>query len=318
MGGVFVTGGAGFIGSALVRALLTRGERVTVFDDLSVGQRSNVPPQADFVQGDVSDPAAVDAAMRGHDQVVHFAARVAIRSSFDFAVEDARTNVVGTAAVMRAAQRCGASRVVFASSMAVYADHDGPWPVDESHPTRPISPYGISKLAAEQLVLGMGRAAGIGSVVLRFFNTYGPGQALSPYVGAVTIFTHALAAGRAPTVFSDGEQCRDFVHVDDVVRAVLAALDSSVAGEVFNVGTGTATTVNRLCALVREALGAGVPPEHAPAVPGELRYSIADIDKARRLLGYAPRQCLDDALPEVVRGIAAAARIASRLTPNET
>jgi UDP-glucose 4-epimerase len=309
-GGVLVTGGAGFIGSWLVRALLERGERVTVFDDLSVGLRTNVPARAAFVQGSVTDAPAVEAAMRGHDRVVHFAARVAIRSSFDFAVEDTHTNVVGTAAVMRAAQRCGAARVIAASSMAVYADHERAQPIGELHPTRPISPYGISKLAAEQLVLGMGRAAGVGSVVLRFFNTYGPGQALSPYVGAVTIFTHAIAAGRVPVIYGDGEQCRDFVHVADVVQAVLAALDSPVSGEIFNVGTGVATSVNRVCTLVREALGPSSPqPAHAPAVAGELRYSIADIAKARRLLGYSPSHRLDDALPDVVRAIAVHAQV---------
>lgn len=304
--GVFVTGGAGFIGSHLVRALLARGERVTVYDNLSTGLRANVPAGAAFVQGDVTDAAALDQAVKGHALVVHLAARVAIRSSYEFAVEDTHTNVVGTAALMRAAQRAsGVRRVVAASSMAIYADSPGPQPIDEQHPTHPISPYGVSKLALEQLVHGMAQAAGIGSTVLRFFNTYGPGQALSPYVGVVTIFANALRDGRAPTIFGDGEQCRDFVHVLDVTQALLRALDAPEAsGATYNVGTGIATSVNQLYSLVRGALGQPLDALHAPAVAGELRYSIADIGRIGQALGYVPAHKLEDALPAVVREIA--------------
>jgi UDP-glucose 4-epimerase len=304
-GAVYITGGAGFIGSTLARALVEQGRKVTVLDNLSVGLASSLPPGASLVVGDVTDVQALARAMEGHSAVVHFAARVAIRSSFEFAVEDTHTNVVGTAAVMRAAALCGVKRVVAASSMAVYTDSPTPTPVPETHPTRPISPYGISKLALEQLVHGMAASAGIGSLVLRFFNTYGAGQALSPYVGAVTIFTHALQKGQVPTVFGDGDQCRDFVHVADVVQGCLRALDADVTGETINIGTGIATSVNRVVELVQATLGTAFTPAHALAVPGELRYSIADISKARALLGYAPKHALADSLPEVVRSIAA-------------
>jgi UDP-glucose 4-epimerase len=305
-GAIFVTGGAGFIGSHLVRALLARGESVTVFDNLSVGKRENVPSGASLVVGDVTDADAVEQAMAGHRAVVHLAARVAIRSSFDFAVEDTLVNVVGTAAVMRAARRSGTvRRVIGASSMAIYADHASAAPIDEDHPTRPISPYGISKLAVEQLIHGMAAGSGISSTVLRFFNTYGPGQALSPYVGVVTIFAHALRDAKVPTIFGDGGQCRDFVHVADVAQALLLALDAQeVSGQTFNVGTGVATSVNRLYELVRGALSSTVDAVHAPAVPGELRYSVADIGRIRHQLGYRPLHRLDDALPDVVRAIA--------------
>lgn len=303
---VFVTGGVGFIGTHLVRALLARGDAVTVFDNLSVGRRENLPAGAQLVVGDVTDEAALAAAMPGHDVLVHLAARVAIRSSFEFAVEDTQVNVVGTACVLRTAKRVGAFRtVVAASSMAVYADSPTPTPITELHPLNPLSPYGVSKLALEHLVHRMGADAGLATTVLRFFNTYGPGQALSPYVGVVTIFANALRAGRAPTIYGDGEQCRDFVHVADVVQALVAAIDRPVAGATFNVGTGIATSVNQLYGLVRDALGSPLAAAHAPTAVGELRYSIADISALRAQLGYAPQQVLADALPAVVREIAA-------------
>lgn len=307
--GILVTGGAGFIGTHLVRGLLSAGDAVTVFDNLSVGRRENVPAGARLVVGDVTDADAVASAAAGHQAVVHLAARVAIRSSFDFAVQDTHTNVVGTAAVMRAAALAGVHRVVAASSMAVYADAPGPAPIGEHHPCDPISPYGISKLAAERLVHRMAAAAGIGSAVLRFFNTYGPGQALSPYVGVVTIFADALQAGRTPTIYGDGEQCRDFVHVLDVVQALTLALRTpALQGQTFNVGTGVATSVNTLYGLVAGALGQQRPAAHASAVAGELRYSVADTTGLRTAWGYQPRHLLHEALPAVVREIAARQR----------
>jgi UDP-glucose 4-epimerase len=245
----------------------------------------------------------------GHDQVLHLAARVAIRSSFEFAVQDTQTNVVGTAALMQAiAKTPSVRRIVAASSMAVYADSPAPIPIDEDHPTKPLSPYGISKLALEQLVHSMAAASGITSTVLRFFNTYGPGQALSPYVGAVTIFTNALQRGVAPTVYGDGLQCRDFVHVDDVARACTLALTATTQGVTMNVGTGQATSINDVIALVQSTLGSTLTPQHVPAAPGELRFSIANIQRAQSLLGYQPQRALERDLPAVVREIAQAAR----------
>lgn len=307
-GGVLVTGGAGFIGTRLSQALLQRGHCVTIFDDLSIGSRANVPPGAKLIVGDVTNLKATQAAMAGHDHVVHLAARVAVRSSFEFAVDDTHTNVVGTASVMRAAQCCASvQRIVAASSMAVYADSADARPISELHPTAPLSPYGVSKLALEQLVHTMASAANKRSVVLRLFNTYGPGQSLSPYVGVVTIFAHALAQGKSPTVFGDGTQCRDFVHVDDVVQAFLCALHADTSGETFNIGTGKPTSVTGVLALVQSALDSAVPAVHAPAANGELRFSIADISKAQRVLGYEPRRSLEADLPAVVRAIAQAA-----------
>jgi UDP-glucose 4-epimerase len=299
-----VTGGAGFIGTQLVRSLLARGLDVTVLDNLSVGHAENVPPKAVLIEGDILDAASVRRAQEGCDIVFHLAARVAIRSSFEFVVEDTMTNVAGTASVLRAAQKAGSVRkVVTASSMAVYADAEGSRPVPEDHSTEPISPYGISKLAAEALTHSMCSQAELESVVLRLFNTYGPGQALSPYVGVVTIFVDKLNRGEAPTVFGDGRQCRDFVHVEDVAAGFLAAMKKEASGRTFNIGTGTSTSVNEVLQHLQAAMGTSLAERHAEAVPGELRYSIADIGRARSLLGFEPKHRFRDSVPQVVRDI---------------
>ncbi len=299
-----MTGGAGFIGSKLVNALIERGLEVVVLDDLSVGKACNVAKQARLIVGSILDPKDTAEAIEGCDAVVHLAARVAIRSSFEFVVEDAATNVVGTATVLRAAQRAGSVRkVVVASSMAVYADASDPTPVSEGHPTQPVSAYGISKLAAEMLTHNTCAQAGIDSVVLRLFNTYGPGQSLSPYVGVVTIFCDKLNRGATPTIYGDGCQCRDFVHVEDVVQGFLCALESNISGETFNIGSGAAITVNQVLQLLQTELGTSVPAQFAPAQPCELRFSVADISKARRLLGYQPSRVFASVIGQVVKEI---------------
>jgi UDP-glucose 4-epimerase len=300
---VLVTGGAGFVGGHLLRLLQAQGDELTVLDNLSVGRRENLPAGVALREADVCDTEAVEEAMQGQDTCIHLAARVAIRSSFDFVVEDTKVNVLGTACVMRAVARTPSVRsVIAASSMAVYADAPDPTPIAESHPTEPLSPYGVSKLALERLVHGMCRNTGRRSVVLRLFNTYGPGQALSPYVGAATIFADALRSARAPTIFGDGEQCRDFVHVQDVARAFQLAAASHVSGMTLNIGTGQATSVNRLFELIRSTLGSDLRAVHAPAAAGELRYSVASIDAARQSLGFAPTVPLHLGLAQTFAG----------------
>ena len=302
---VCVTGGAGFIGSHLVEALLARGCTVTVLDNLSTGRRENVPAAARLVEGDIRDDDAATTALEGCDAVCHLAARVAIRSSFEFAVEDAETNYAGTASVLRASAVVGGLRkVVTTSSMAVYADAPSASPIPETHPTVPVSPYGVSKLAAERLTHLMCERSGQESVVLRLFNTYGPRQAYSPYVGVVTIFTTKIRRGETPLVFGDGEQSRDFVHVADVVQGYLAALAADVSGETFNIGTGVSTSIRSVLQHVRRVLGAEGETAFAPAIPGELRYSIADISKAARRLGYAPTREFGSSIADVVREMA--------------
>ena len=294
---VLVTGGAGFIGHHLTRALLGRGVAVTVLDDLSMGRRENVPSAARFVAGDVRDASALDDALDGVDAVLHEAAIVSIRASVEHFVRDAEVNLMGTLTLLRAIAARGIARAVLASSMAVYADSPRPEPLSEAAPAVPISPYGVAKLAAERYWLLIGAQTGVAATVLRYFNTYGPNQTPTPYVGVITIFIERLLAGAPPRIFGDGEQARDFIHVDDVVAANLAVLDApvdTVAGRVFNVGTGHATSVNEVAARLIQALAPGTEPEHLPAQPGEMRNAIADVSAIRAALGWTPRRVPPD------------------------
>jgi UDP-glucose 4-epimerase len=293
---VLVTGGAGFIGHHLAHALVRRGVGVTVLDDLSMGRRENVPAAARLVEGDVRDPAAVRDALDGVDAVLHEAAIVSIRASVEHFVRDADVNLMGTLNLLQQMAGRPIRRAVLASSMAVYADSPRPEPLAEHAPTDPIAPYGAAKLAAERYWLMMGAQSGIPTTVLRYFNTYGPNQTFTPYVGVITIFIRRLLAGQAPVIFGDGEQRRDFVHVDDIVRAnlgVLDAADADVAGRVFNVGTGHATSVNVVAAGLIDVLAPGTRPEYAPAQAGELRNAIADPSALAAVLGWTPRRGVD-------------------------
>ncbi|MCB1704806.1 MAG: NAD-dependent epimerase/dehydratase family protein [Halioglobus sp.] len=299
-----VTGGAGFIGSQVVRNLLARDIDVVVIDNLSVGRRENVPAAATLVEADILDSAVMDD-IAGCDAVFHLAARVAIRSSFEFVVEDTTANVVGTANVLRGATRAD-SRVrkfILASSMAVYADSPQPTPISEDYTLQPVSPYGVSKLAAEMLVRQMCDQSGIDSAVLRLFNTYGRGQALSPYVGVATIFANAMREGRAPSIFGDGEQRRDFIHVEDVAQGFINAMLHPTEGKVFNIGSGQALTVNQVYSAIAQALNFDQPPVYAEAVPGELRNSIADNSRARQTIEFNPKHVFADTIAGVLEGV---------------
>jgi UDP-glucose 4-epimerase len=299
-----VTGGAGFIGSRVVCGLLERDIDVLVIDNLSVGLRENVPAPAVLLEADILDSAVVHE-IGSCDAIFHLAARVAIRSSFDFVVEDALTNVVGTANVLRGATSAASQvkKFIFASSMAVYADSAEPEPITEEWALQPESPYGVSKLAAEMLVQQMCRKNGIDSAILRLFNTYGSGQALSPYVGVATIFANAMREGRAPSIFGDGEQRRDFVHVEDVAQGFINAMHHRTDGNVFNIGSGNSLTVNDVYTAIAGAVKFDQPPVYAAAVPGELRNSIADNTKARKAIDFRPQHVFADSIAGVLGGI---------------
>jgi UDP-glucose 4-epimerase len=296
-----VTGGAGFIGSHLTRALLAQGRRVTVLDNLSVGRREAVPPDARFVHGDVRDERAVMDALSGVDCIFHLAAQVTIRGSFERFYEDLDTNVMGTARLLRAVDPQTVKWFVLASSMAVYADAPGPHAVSETHPTEPLSPYGWGKLVSEGVARQILEGRGIPLTVCRFFNTFGPGQSYTPYVGVITIFVTRLLRGEPPVIFGDGEQQRDFVHVQDIVSGVLAAPGREPG--TYNFGTGRGTSLNHLARILTDRVNPALTPQHAPAQPGELRYSIADISRAQTALGYSPTRSIDRNLDEVIEDI---------------
>ncbi len=295
-----VTGGAGFIGSHLCELLKGVGWHVRILDDLSSGSRDNVVSGAEFIEGDVRILEVARAACEEVDCVFHLAARVSIRHSIETFRADADTNLMGTLTMLEAAGAAGVPRFVHASSMAVYSDAAEGALVNEEHPAQPLSPYGLSKLAGEQYVFMMGPRLGLDPVVLRLFNTYGSRQGYTPYVGVITIFLTNILAGKPCTIFGDGNQRRDFVHVADVAEAFRLAAESGPAvGHAINIGSGRGTTVNDLTALVESMLGeASITRE--PAHATELRNSVADISKAKQLLGYRPEGTLEERLPEVI------------------
>ncbi len=297
-----VTGGAGFIGSNIVRRLLDKGMDVVVVDDLSTGKRENVPDVATFIESDILDGDRLHQILLDHEieVVFHEAAHVSIRNSFDQLMRDTRTNVLGTVSVLNSCRETAVRKIIFASSMAVYADTAKPEPVTEDHLTKPISAYGISKLAAEKYCLLVTQQMGISCVVLRYFNTYGIGQALTPYVGVITIFVHKLLRGETIDIFGDGEQRRDFIHVSDVTEANIRAMERSLDGETINVGTGAGTSVKELASMLISRISPGIKPNYVERRPEEHRNSIAEMTKAKRLLSFSPKECLARRINEVV------------------
>lgn len=298
---VLVTGGAGFIGSHLAENLLRQGYEVRVLDDLSVGRRENISTACEFFYGSIADPNLVRTAVTGVDAVFHLAARVTVRGSVDHFLDDAETNLMGTLHLFRASCDADVRRFVFASSMAVYGDSAQPSPVKEDELLEPASPYGIAKLSAERYLLLLGKSLGVEPVVLRYFNTFGTRQGYTPYVGVITIFITRLLQRQNLTIFGDGRQVRDFVHVSDIVQANLLALETpDAAGRVFNIGTGKGTSVLQIADLLMTRLDRQVPFEFLEPLQQEIRNSVPDISRARTILGYQPGTDLGHHLDEVV------------------
>ena len=273
---ICVTGGAGCIGSHVAGALLEDGHRVLIVDDLSGGRTENVPDGAELVVADVrSGQAAELLADRGVEVLVHHAAQMDVRRSVADPRFDADVNIGGLLNLLEAARRASVRQIVFASTGgAIYGEQDV-FPADERHPARPLSPYGVSKLASERYLYFYSQQYGLDATCLRYANVYGPRQSPHGEAGVVAIFMHRLLAGEQPVINGDGRQTRDYVFVGDVVRANLAAL--GLPGfRVYNVGTGIETDVNELFELIRTAVGSGPAASHGPAKPGEqLRSSIS-------------------------------------------
>ena len=296
-----VTGGGGFIGSHLCDALLARGERVRVLDDLSTGKRDNVPNGAELLVGDVADPAAVRDATAGIQGCFHLAAIASVARGMEDWLGTHRANLTGTITVLDALRGRDVP-VVYASSAAVYGDCRVR-PIPEDAPLRPLSAYGADKLGCELHARVATHVHGIPTAGLRFFNVYGPRQdPSSPYSGVISIFCERLRAGRSIQIYGDGGQTRDFVYVADVVAALLAAMDARPGGApVLNVCTGHATSVRALAETIGAVLGHEPEVEHGPSRPGDIRESVGDNAKLRQSLGVAPSTALDDGLAQVVR-----------------
>jgi UDP-glucose 4-epimerase len=287
-----VTGGAGFIGSHVVDALLARGDEVHVVDTLETGRRENVPAAATLHERDIREPAGGLYDEIAPEAVFHLAAQADVGTSVERPDFDATVNVVGTIRVLEEARRHGARVVLASTGGAIYGECDGP--ASEDAPRRPLSPYGTAKLAAEEYLATWNRLYGSSHVALRFANVYGPRQLAKLEGGVVAIFMDRLRAGEGVTIFGDGEQTRDFVYVGDVVEAVLAA-GGQEAGT-FNVGTGVETSVNGLFEACRAVAGVAAEAAHAPARPGDVRRSVIDVSLAAETLGWRPATALAEGL----------------------
>jgi UDP-glucose 4-epimerase len=298
---VLVTGGAGFIGSNVVRALLARGDEVRVLDNFSTGNRANLAGlqrDVELVEGELRSYERVHNAVRGVEIVFHLGALGSVPRSVQDPLTSGAVNVEGTLNVLLAARDESVRRVVFASSSSIYGNQPE-LPLEESMAPDPISPYGVAKLAAERYCVSFSRVyEALETVVLRYFNVFGPRQdPRSQYAAVVPLFITAIAAGEPVTIFDDGEQSRDFTYVDNVVAAnLLAAEADGASGKIFNISAGAPATVNELANTIGGLLGRAVERTYLPPRPGDLRNSWADVSAAQRVLGYQPSVSLEDGL----------------------
>jgi len=303
-----VTGGAGFIGGHVVEHLLAAGWEVRVLDDLSTGRAENLADVrncVELIEGDVRDPATVARAVAGVEAVFHQAAIPSVPRSVEEPLYTNDVNVGGTLQLLEAARRAGARRVVFAASSSAYGDTEV-LPKIETLPATPLSPYALQKYAGELYCHQYTVLFGLETVALRYFNIYGPRQdPASDYAAVIPRFVRAALSGERPTVYGDGEQTRDFTFVGDAARANLLAADAERApGSVINVASGRRTSLNQLWAGIRRTLGSDLEPRYAPPRPGDVRDSLADLGRARELLGYEPSVSLDEGLRETVEHFA--------------
>lgn len=295
-----VTGGAGFIGSHLVEALLSAGCKVTVLDNLSTGSLLNLEPLMDhitFYKNDIRELEMLEKAAEGCDVIFHLAAVVAVQQTIRNPVESAMINDIGTINVLEAARAKNVRRVVLASSCAVYGD-DPRLPKKESMTPRPASPYAVHKLSAEHYARVYFDLFGLETVSLRFFNVYGPRQdPSSPYSGVISIFMAKAASNQVPVIYGDGNQSRDFVYVKDVVKAnLLAASTDNLAGNVFNIGSGSYVFINRLWELIASLGGQRLAPRYEPARSGDILHSVASMELTQSILNFKNEFTLEQGL----------------------
>lgn len=308
---VLVTGGAGFIGSHLVEALLARGERVRVLDDFSSGKWENLAPFVDdieIIEGDVVDLPTVLSALDGVQYVLHHAAVASVEQSVQNPVRVHSVNVDGTLNVLLAAREAKPERLVFASSAAVYGDAQC-LPLSEDTPLRALSPYAAGKVAGEAYALSFFITFGLPVTILRYFNVFGPRQdPTSPYSGVITKFATAMSRGEPATIFGDGLQTRDFVYVNDIVRANLMVCSMPKAvGKTFNIASGQRMSILRLSEVLNDVMGLQLAPRFAAARLGEVRHSQADVSRTRDVLGWQPETAFAAGLERTAAWLAGAA-----------
>jgi nucleoside-diphosphate-sugar epimerase len=309
---VLVTGGGGFIGSNLVEALLRRGDQVRVLDNFFTGRRENLADAAawaeagggryELLEGDIRSTDTVQAACREIDVVLHQAAIPSVSRSVDDPVTTNEVNVTGTLNLLMAARAAGVRRFVAASSSSLYGESPTLPKVETMMPA-PISPYGLQKLTAETYLALFHRLYGLGTVALRYFNVFGPRQdPSSEYAAVIPRFVTRIAAGQAPTIYGDGKQTRDFTYIDNVVQANLRAAEASpeACGQAYNIACGERISLLELVEKINRVLGERASAQHEPARTGDIRDSLADIDKARRLLRYQPEVTLDQGIERTV------------------
>jgi nucleoside-diphosphate-sugar epimerase len=299
-----VTGGAGFIGSHLVEELVARGERVRVLDNFATGKVENLEPWLDkieLIEGSVEDEGTCQRAVQGVEFVLHQAALCSVPRSLEHPMATHATNVTGTLNLLLAARDGGVRRFVCAGSSSVYGESEVLPKVEDMKPS-PCSPYAISKLAQEQYCMVFDLLYELETVVLRYFNVYGSRQdADSAYAAVIPSFVHALVRGKRAKIYGDGEQSRDFTYVKDCVQAnVMACEAAEAAGQVFNIASGRRIAINELYDRIVGLLGQGERPKYEAPRRGDVRHSLADISKARSILGYQPKYTIEQGLSEAV------------------
>ncbi len=301
MARVLVTGGAGFIGSHLVSALVERGDEVVVLDDLSTGFRRNLSgTNAEVIEGDIRDRGLVEEVISGCELVFHHAAMISVPRSMKDPFSCYDINLIGSLNVLWAAHRVGVRRVVLASSSAVYGEVKGP--VKENGAKQPQSPYACSKLAMEEAAQMFSREYGLETVCLRYFNVYGPRQSPdSPYAAAIPLFIQAMIDGQSPVIYGDGCQTRSFIHVEDVARAnMLAAEKPDAAGGIFNIAGNGSISINQLIETITKLIPGTPEPVFDDPRPGDIRFSDADTHKVHQALGYRPEIVLEEGLKNTI------------------
>lgn len=301
-----VTGGAGFIGSHVADALTALGIRVRIFDNFSTGLRTNLlhlNPTPEIVEGDLADAKAVTKALTDAEVVFHLGALPSVQRSVETPDVTHQACATGTLNVLDAARRCGVRRVVYAGSSSAYGGQSTESGQSEEAMPQPRSPYAAAKLAGEMYAQAFAATYGLETVRVRFFNIYGPRQRPdSPYSGVIALFIAALSQGRAPQIQGDGRQSRDFTYVGDAVQALLKAADTpGISGRVYNVGAGGSVTILELVQILNRLLGTAIQPSFQPPRPGDVRFSRADISRARAELGYRPEVSVEEGLRRTLK-----------------